>query len=100
MSADGVFDMASLTKPIATATSIWILIERGKLQLADKVAKHWPAFGANKKDAVTIEHLLLHTSGLIADNSVADYKDGKVTALERIAARSLEAEPGARFRYS
>jgi len=49
---------------------------------------------------VTIEHLLLHTSGLLADNAVADYKDGKAKALERIAALPLEAEPGTRFRYS
>ena len=100
LSVDAVFDMASITKPVSTATSIWILIEQGKLRLADKVTKYWPEFAANKKDAITIEHLLLHTSGLTADNALADYKDGKAKAMERIAALSLESEPGTRFRYS
>jgi uncharacterized protein YbbC (DUF1343 family)/CubicO group peptidase (beta-lactamase class C family) len=100
LAVDAVFDLASLTKPVATATSIWLLIEQGKLRPADKVAKFWPEFAANKKDGVTVEHLLLHTSGLTADNAVADYKDGRAKALERIAGLPLEAEPGTRFRYS
>jgi CubicO group peptidase (beta-lactamase class C family) len=100
MTPDTIFDLASLTKPIATATSIWILIEQGKLKLDDPVAKHWPEFGANGKDKVTIEHLLLHTSGLIADNPLADYADGKQKAFERIAALKLEAPAGSRFKYS
>jgi len=100
MTADTLFDLASLTKPIATATSIWLLIEQGQLQLTDPVAKHWPAFAANNKEAVTIEHLLLHTSGLTADNALADYTDGPARALERIAGLKLEAPAGTRFRYS
>src|SRR6266581_5510339 len=47
MTPDTIFDLASLTKPVATSTSIWILIEQGKLKLDDPVAKHWPAFAAN-----------------------------------------------------
>ena len=85
MTVDAVFDMASLTKPVATGTSIMLLIEQGKLKPSDPVAKHWPAFAANAKDAVTVEHLLLHTSGLIADNPIADYQDGREKAIERIA---------------
>src|SRR5262245_37812502 len=45
MTADTLFDLASLTKPIATATSLMILMEQGKLCLADRVAQHLPAFG-------------------------------------------------------
>jgi uncharacterized protein YbbC (DUF1343 family)/CubicO group peptidase (beta-lactamase class C family) len=100
LAVDAVFDLASLTKPVATATSIWLLIEQGKLRPADKVAKFWPEFAANKKDGVTVEHLLLHTSGLTADNALTDYKDGRAKALERIAGLPLDAEPGTRFRYS
>jgi CubicO group peptidase (beta-lactamase class C family) len=100
MTADAVFDMASLTKPVATATSIMILVEQGKIRFSDKVSEHWPAFAANGKEAVTVEHLLLHTSGLTADNAVADYADGREKALERVAALKLEAPPGTRFRYS
>ncbi len=100
MIVDTVFDLASLTKPIATATSVMLLIERGKLSPDDLVGKHWPAFADNGKDKVTIAHLLLHTSGLTADNTLADYADGKAKALEKIAALRLEAPPGTRFKYS
>jgi serine-type D-Ala-D-Ala carboxypeptidase len=100
MTPDTVFDLASLTKPVATATSLMILVEQAKLNLSDRVAKHWPAFGEKGKDKITVEQLLLHTSGLKADNDVADYKDGKDKALERIAALALQSEPGAKFVYS
>jgi serine-type D-Ala-D-Ala carboxypeptidase len=100
MTADTVFDMASLTKPVATATSVMLLIEQGKLKPSDLVSKHWPAFAANDKDKVTVEHLLLHTSGLIADNAIGDYADGKAKAIENIARLKLEALAGTRFRYS
>ena len=100
MTADAIFDLASLTKPIATGTSIMLLVEKGMLHPEDKVAKHWPAFAAKGKGDVTIAQLLLHTSGLTADNAEADYRDGREKALERIAALELEAPPGTRFRYS
>ena len=100
MTADTVFDMASLTKPVATASSAFVLIEQGKLRLSEKVATYWPEFATNGKAGVTVEHLLTHTSGLTPDNSLADYKDGKAEALRRVAALPLEAEPGTRFKYS
>lgn len=100
MTVDTVFDMASLTKPIASATSVFVLIEKGKLRLSEKVATYWPEFAANGKADVTVEQLLTHTSGLIADNALADYKDGKAEAMKRISALKLEAEPGTKFRYS
>jgi uncharacterized protein YbbC (DUF1343 family)/CubicO group peptidase (beta-lactamase class C family) len=100
MTPDTVFDLASLTKPIATATSLMILVEQGKLRLSDRVADHLPGFGRHGKDKLTLEHLLLHTSGLIADNPVADYQDGREKALERICDLKPLAEPGARFLYS
>jgi serine-type D-Ala-D-Ala carboxypeptidase len=100
MTVDTIFDLASLTKPIATASSVMLLIEQGKLSPDDLVSKHWPAFAANGKDKVTIAHLLLHTSGLTADNAIADYSDGKAKALERIAGLKLEAPPDTRFKYS
>jgi CubicO group peptidase (beta-lactamase class C family) len=100
MKADTVFDLASLTKPIVTATSVMILIERGKLRLDDLVAKHLPDFAANGKDAITVEHLLLHTAGLIADNPLSDYTDGPETARQRIRALKPLAAPAERFIYS
>lgn len=100
MTADAVFDMASLTKPIATGTSVMLLIQQGKLKPEDLVSKHWPAFAANGKDKVTVEHLLCHTSGLIADNDIKDYAGGRAAALERVANLKLEAPAGTRFKYS
>jgi uncharacterized protein YbbC (DUF1343 family)/CubicO group peptidase (beta-lactamase class C family) len=100
MTVDTVFDLASLTKPIATATSIMLLAERGKLRLTDKAAAHWPEFGQNGKDRITIDQLLTHTSGLIGDNPEKDYLDGRAKALERICQLKLVAEPGERFTYS
>ncbi len=100
MTTDTVFDLASLTKPIATATSVMLLVERGKLRLDDFVVKHWPEFTANGKDRITVEHLLIHTSGLIADNRIDDYKLGVETAWQRIAELKPFAEPNTKFIYS
>ncbi len=100
MTVDTIFDLASLTKPIATASSVMLLIEQAKLSPDDLVSKHWPAFAANGKDKVTIAHLLLHISGLTADNPIADYADGKAKSLESIASLKPEAAPGTRFKYS
>lgn len=100
MTVDAIFDMASLTKPIATGTAIMLLQEQGKLQLTDLVTKHWPEFGNNGKDKVTINHLLVHTSGLIADNPLADYQQGKEHALKKITELKLEQPAGTKFKYS
>ncbi|HLJ97694.1 MAG TPA: exo-beta-N-acetylmuramidase NamZ domain-containing protein [Gemmataceae bacterium] len=100
MTLDTVFDLASLTKPIATATSVLLLVEEGKLRFSDRVAQYLPAFGQNGKNRITVEQLLLHTSGLIADNPEADYREGRSKSLERVYLLTPIAEPGARFIYS
>lgn len=64
MARDTVFDLASLTKPIATATAVLLLADQGALALDDPVAKHLPAFGERGKEEVTLRHLLTHSSGL------------------------------------
>ena len=71
MTADTVFDLASITKPAATATSVMLLIEQGKLRLEDTAAQHWPEFGRHGKERITVRHLLTHQGGLIPDNSLA-----------------------------
>jgi CubicO group peptidase (beta-lactamase class C family) len=100
MTVDTVFDLASLTKPLATATSVMILGERGKLRLDDPVVRHLPQFAAHGKDGIRVEHLLLHTAGLIADNPLADYEKGREQAIERIMSLKPVAPPGERFIYS
>jgi uncharacterized protein YbbC (DUF1343 family)/CubicO group peptidase (beta-lactamase class C family) len=92
--------MASLTKPVATATSTMILVERGQLRLIDKVAEYFPEFAAHDKQDVTIEHLLTHTGGLIPDNKLADYDDGWKLAGPRINDLKPLAPAGEKFKYS
>ena len=76
MTTNTVFDLASLTKPVATACSVMQLVERGTLKLDDPVARHLPAFAANGKQAVTIRDLLTHTSGLAPANPLSDFAAG------------------------
>lgn len=64
MARDTIFDLASLTKVMATATAVLLLVSEGAISLDDPVAKHLPAFGEREKEAVTIRHLLTHSSGL------------------------------------
>lgn len=100
MTTDTVFDLASLTKPIATATSAMLLVEQGKLKLDAPVASYLPEFAANGKGQVTVEQLFVHTSGLIPDNALADYAAGPEKAIERVFGLKLRTPPGERFAYS
>jgi uncharacterized protein YbbC (DUF1343 family)/CubicO group peptidase (beta-lactamase class C family) len=100
MTRDTVFDMASLTKPIATATSVMILIEEGKLHLDDRLTRVLPEFDNHGKSPITVDQLLRHRAGFIPDNPLADYKNGPETAWKRIAELELVSRPGERFSYS
>jgi CubicO group peptidase (beta-lactamase class C family) len=100
MTADTIFDLASLTKPVATAASVLHLVQKGKLRLDDAVAKHLPSFDRKDKDRITLEHLLLHVSGLPSGNPVSAYEEGRKKAIEMIAELRLSAEPGKKFTYS
>lgn len=100
MTLETVFDMASITKPVSTATSILQLIEKGKLRLKDKVSSFFPEFASNDKDPIHVEHLLLHTSGLIPDNPMADYLQGPEQAWVKICELKLTAPIGTAFKYS
>jgi len=100
MTVDTIFDLASLTKPVATASAILLLEEDGRLKLDDRVARHIADFAANGKQKITIQQLLTHTSGLIPDNALSDYDDGRVEAIDRINALKPRTLPGAKFAYS
>ena len=67
MTLDTVFDLASLTKVIATTTAVMQLVEQGKVRMNDPVAKYLPEFAQNGKDDVTVRQLLTHYSGLEPD---------------------------------
>jgi uncharacterized protein YbbC (DUF1343 family)/CubicO group peptidase (beta-lactamase class C family) len=100
MTRDTVFDMASLTKPVATATSVMILIEEGRLRLTDRLGRVLPEFDNHGKGAITIEQLLRHRAGLVPDDPIGDYQQGPETAWKRLAELDLVGPPGERFRYS
>lgn len=100
MTTDTVFDLASLTKPIATATSIMLLIEDGLVELDAPAAKYIPEFGNTGKEVITIRQLLTHQSGLLPDNSIKDYENDRADAFRRIHELDLRAMPGTRFMYS
>ena len=100
MTKETVFDLASLTKPIATATSIMLLVEQGKLQLNASASKYLPDFKGHGKENITIQQLLTHQGGLIPDNSIKDYHFGRETAFSKINELTLRAEPGEKFIYS
>src|SRR5277367_5581800 len=80
MTVDTVFDMASLTKPLMTATAVMQLCEQGKVSFNDPVAKYLPKFAANGKQDITIRQLLTHYSGLPPDLSLEQPWEGKAEA--------------------
>ncbi len=100
MELQTVFDMASLTKPIATATSVMTLVERGQVDVEAPVAKYLPAFGTNGKEHITIRQLLTHTAGLIPDNDLEDCANGSAEAFRKICELGTSVEPGTEFVYS
>ncbi len=100
-----LFDIASVTKPVATATSIMILLDDGKVSLDDKVGTYLPAFACNGKEDVQIKHLLSHTSGLPAYTNANTLKKqfgspcpDKV--IEKICSLKAVNPPGEGYRYS
>ncbi|MEZ6059761.1 MAG: serine hydrolase domain-containing protein [Planctomycetaceae bacterium] len=100
MDKDTVFDMASLTKPMATATSVMKLVEDGQVELDAPVSTYIPEFTGSGKDTITVQQLLTHTGGLIPDNAMSDYENGPDTAFERIHSLGLISDPGTKFGYS
>ena len=100
MTVDTVFDLASLTKPVATATSIMKLIGEGQLSPLSRVSQFLPEFGKNGKESITVEDLLLHVGGLIPDNSLRDYQNGVDTSWKNICNLKPLADRGTKFMYT
>ena len=100
MTLDTVFDLASLTKVIATTTSVMQLFELGKVRMNDPVAKYLPEFAQNGKEDITVRQLLTHYSGLEPDLDLRTQWDGKDTAYKMAFAETLAAPPGSGFVYS
>jgi uncharacterized protein YbbC (DUF1343 family)/CubicO group peptidase (beta-lactamase class C family) len=100
MTDDTIFDAASLTKVVATTPSIWLLIERGKIELDAPVSRYIPEFRGGWRDEITIRHLLTHTSGLRPDLDLSPPWSGYDTAIRMAIAEEPRQRPGYTFRYS
>src|ERR1017187_1991232 len=99
MTADTIFDLASLTKVVATTTALMQLFEQGKFRLNDKVTDYIPEFQGGKS-TITLRKLFTHYSGLKPDVPLANPWTGYQTGLKLACADPPDGPPGARFVYS
>jgi uncharacterized protein YbbC (DUF1343 family) len=100
MTLDTIFDVASLTKVVATTTSVMILLEEGRIRLSDRVSSFVPGFERYGKADITVRHLMTHTSGLRPDVDLADAWKGYETAINLAIEELPTSLPGERFVYS
>ena len=100
MTLETVFDLASLTKVVATTTSVMQLVEQGKVRLSDRVASFVPEFGKYGKGDITVLHLMTHMSGLRPDLDLAEEWRGYDRAIQLACEEIPMSAPGARFLYS
>jgi uncharacterized protein YbbC (DUF1343 family)/CubicO group peptidase (beta-lactamase class C family) len=100
MTLDTIFDLASLTKVVATTTGIMQLMERGQVRINDPVAKYIPEFAQNGKEDITVRNLLTHYSGLRGDLDLTQAWQGHDTAFSMAFAETPVIPPGSRFLYS
>jgi len=97
MTEDTIFDLASITKVVATAPSIWLLIQRGKIAIDAPAATYLPEIADR---TITIRHLLTHTSGLRPDVDLHPEWTGYDEGIRRALAETPRNRPGIVFRYS
>jgi uncharacterized protein YbbC (DUF1343 family)/CubicO group peptidase (beta-lactamase class C family) len=100
MTMDTVFDLASLTKCVATTTAMMQLIETGRVKLNDPVAVYMPAFAQNGKSQITVRELMTHYSGLPPDLDLSRAWMGRDAAWKRVMASTPIHPPGSSFLYS
>lgn len=100
VSVDARYDLASLTKPYATALSIHRLIEQGRLKLETRVKEIFPQFTGGNRELVTIGHLLAHESGLPAGISSTRVAENPAQFSTILLSTALSQKPGVKFVYS
>ena len=100
MTLDTVFDLASLTKVVATTTAVMQLVEQGKVRLNDPVAKYLPEFAQSGKEDIAVRQLLTHYSGLEPDLDLKTPWEGKDTGYKMAFAEAPAEPPGSEFIYS
>lgn len=97
---ESIYDLASLTKVVGTATAAMILWDEGRLDLDAPVSRYLPSFSGGQKDEVTIRHLLTHTSGLPAGRDLRRLASSPWEARSVVTATPLACRPGACQVYS
>jgi len=100
MTIDTIFDIASLTKVVATTPAIMLLVEQGSIRLNDRVKRYLPQFAGGGKDDITVRQLLTHFSGLPPDFDLSKRWSGYEAAMKELWGVSTQAEPGTQFVYS
>jgi len=100
MTVDTIFDLASLTKCVATTTSMMKLFQDGRFRLNDPVSKYLPEFAQNGKEDVTIRELMTHFSGFGPDLDLKEAWSGRDTAFAMAMREKPAYPPGSRFLYS
>ena len=99
MTVDTIFDAASLTKVVATTSSVMKLVEQGKIRLDDPVTKYLPEFQEGHS-SITIRNLMTHFSGLRPDVDLKPAWSGYETGIHRALIDKPAGPPGVRFVYS
>lgn len=100
MTEDTIFDAASLTKVLATTPAVMLLVERGRVRVEEPLKTYLPEFTGEGRDAITVRHLMTHTSGLRPGLGLQPEWSGYDGAIRRAVTERPENPPGARFRYS
>lgn len=100
MTLTTIFDLASLTKVMATAPVLVEHAARGAFSLLDPVERHLPEMAGSEAGRVPLHRLLTHTGGFVPDNPMPDYAGSKRALFAAIARAPLATPPGARFTYS
>jgi len=100
MTVDTIFDLASLTKCIATTTAMMQLMEEGRVRLNDPVSAYLPDFAQNGKNQITVRELMTHYSGLPPDLDLKEPWQGRDVAYKMAMEVKPEFPPGTRFVYS
>lgn len=95
-----LYDLASLTKVIATTTVAMILEEGGQLDLGRTIGSYLPEFNTTEKSQITVRQLLTHSSGLEAGANIYRTARGREQYLQQISTRPLEYTPGTNMIYS
>jgi len=100
MTTDTIFDMASLTKVVATTPSVMKLVQDGRLRIGDRVKRYLPLFAGGGKDDITVRQLLTHCSGLPPDFDLSRQWQGRDAALQELWGIATQNQPGSQFVYS